>query len=782
MKNLLLLLPLLLTALLTAQNDSTLLLAPERLQDKDILVRDLGRRPTMAVTPTRNLEEVSELPWSVFVITADDILRNGLVTLADVLRIAPGVRAFSSGNALEGETFLMRGLSGNQYVKVLINDIPVKSTVAAGISIGAQLPIRQAERIEISYGPASTLYGNEACAGVINIILKESERPVFTTADISFGQGYNSLDVMCGGRLGREKNIFRFSVYGSSTLREKTELFDDQNLYNLDNYLPVGLTTTLYSQNPNFLPADTAGGSLPKTAPIGQESRLFGINMNWRNWHFTYQRMGRSDNSVLGLNPLAVSWSNPGDRLVERTDQYSLAFQHTRSRWISHTNFSLLNYQINPTSTTTYIFDRLSAVDFQFQQQQPQAPSDSVILRRVFGKLAQNSRYSLAKGLDARFETRFKASLARRLSLDAGLQANLGTGIAPVTHLRFPLETDVLGQVSGGNQQPFSPKTRTDLNGSVFAQMEYRARKWTLSLGSAGLFSSSYKQSLLNSPRAAAFYRIDSTWSVFANYATGYRQPSFYEIAQSYRFTSSNPATGESQILPGENAPENAERIRSVESGVRYQHKGTQASLTFFQEQGYDLIRNGYLQKISTDLWTYGYATTPGLALRMRGIQGQYRSESYDLIDRAGLHDYRLSARTEVFIQYARGKEWYGPQRSPTNDVFNAPRWQTQVRLLLNINKLDLMISSNRQTSTLSKSVMYRETYQVAPPNTNPTFRTWDMRAQLHLSKQFLVYFQMQNMFNRDYAGLDATGTPDDLLYNPQPGRTARFGVNYNMN
>ncbi len=77
---------------------------------------------------------------------------------------------------------------------------------------------------------------------------------------------------------------------------------------------------------------------------------------------------------------------------------------------------------------------------------------------------------------------------------------------------------------------------------------------------------------------------------------------------------------------------------------------------------------------------------------------------------------------------------------------------------------------------------MYRDLYQVEPPTTNPKFRTWDMRAQLHLSNHFLVYFQMQNMFNRRHAGLDATGTPDDLLYNPQPGRMARFGVNYNMN
>ncbi|MEO6039827.1 MAG: TonB-dependent receptor, partial [Saprospiraceae bacterium] len=743
MKNLLLPFALLLSASLPAQNDSTLLLAPERLQDKDIISRDPGLRPTVAITANRSPEEVDQLPWSVWVITADDIQRFGLVTLGDVLKAAPGVRVSASGNALEGETFLMRGLAGNQYVKILINDVPVKPSAAAGISIGAQLPIRQAERIEVLYGPAAALYGNEACAGVVNIILKESERPVFTTADISFGKnGYNSLDLMCGGKLGKDKKIFRFTVYGSSTLRERTDLYYDQNLYQLDNYLPLGLDASLYRQNPNFLPADTAGGNIPKTAPAGHESRLFGINLNYRSLRFTYQRMGRSDYSPLGLNPLSVSWSNPSDRLVERIETYALGFQHTRRRWVSNTNFSLLNYRINNPSTTTYIFDRLSAVIFQFEQQQQNAPADSVILRRVFNKIAQNSRYTVAGGFNARFESRFKANLKPRLYLDGGVQINVGAGVAPTSHLPVPVDVDVLGQTAPAGQQSFAPRQDADLNGSVFGQLEYRGRKWSASLGSAANVSANAGENPLNSPRASVFYRLDSTWSAYANYATGYRRPSPYETAQTYLIN----WKGESQILSGRANTQATATIRSFESGIRYQQKGTHAALTFFHEEGRDLIRNGILQKTTTETWTYGYGATPGLALSMWGLQGLFRSESYEIISHAGLKDYSVAGRAELLIQYARGKEWYGEQRTPTNDVFNAPHWQTQVRFLFNINKLEFMLSSNRQTSTLSKSIMYRDAYQRTVQERYPKFRTWDMRIQIHLSNHFLVYFQMQNM------------------------------------
>jgi outer membrane cobalamin receptor len=137
-------------------------------------------------------------------------LQNGFVTLGDVLRAAPGIRVSQPGNALEGETFMVRGVSGNQYMKILINDVPIKAAVAPGMSIGAQLPVRQAKRIEVVYGPSGPTYGEEACAGVINIILKETERPVYTQADLSFGRfNYNSLDLMFGGKLGRDRNIFQ---------------------------------------------------------------------------------------------------------------------------------------------------------------------------------------------------------------------------------------------------------------------------------------------------------------------------------------------------------------------------------------------------------------------------------------------------------------------------------------------------------------------------------------------------------------------------------------------
>ena len=105
------------------------------------------------VSASKTLKEVSDLPFTITIISKEEILRNGYTTLVDVLKMAPGIRVSQPGSALEGETFLMRGLKGNTYTKILINGSPIKPFGVVGMPIGAQLPIRQADVSRSSTGP-----------------------------------------------------------------------------------------------------------------------------------------------------------------------------------------------------------------------------------------------------------------------------------------------------------------------------------------------------------------------------------------------------------------------------------------------------------------------------------------------------------------------------------------------------------------------------------------------------------------------------------------------------
>jgi hemoglobin/transferrin/lactoferrin receptor protein len=170
---------------LWAQDSVNLMFEKERLTKEDLAAVTLSEA-TKLVSVSRSAKRLDELPVTVYVITHEEIVKNGYVTLVDVLKSVPGIRVSQPGAGDLGEMFMMRGQIGNQYAKILLNNVPLQPSVSGGLPIAAQLPIAQAERIEVIYGPAAAVYGGDAVAGVINIITQKAEKGVFAQANSYF--------------------------------------------------------------------------------------------------------------------------------------------------------------------------------------------------------------------------------------------------------------------------------------------------------------------------------------------------------------------------------------------------------------------------------------------------------------------------------------------------------------------------------------------------------------------------------------------------------------------
>jgi outer membrane receptor protein involved in Fe transport len=284
-------------------------------------------------------------------------------------------------------------------------------------------------------------------------------------------------------------------------------------------------------------------------------------------------------------------------------------------------------------------------------------------------------------------------------------------------------------------------------------------------------------------------FRIDSFWSVFANYSTGIRRPNLYNIANTFTFRDTFGDVSAGVLLQDNNQGwfEKTERTEAYEGGIRYKKAGFRANLSGFRQVINNYIRPNQTQKYLNEFdyvhQLTGFNNIPGRGQLIWGLQGLFTWESKGSSIDIGKKSTEIRSKTEIYTQYSRGKEWLGNGLGTTNDVFNMPRWMVQFRTTFRSGKFQMMLASNRQTAVLSKSAAYKSAFQLK--NTidyYPTFRSWDMVLRVYLDKHFVVYFQMQNMFNRHYAGLDAYGTPQDLQFNPQQGQIWRLGVNYGMN
>lgn len=756
-----------------AQRDTSLLLRPEQLTEKDIKIFGAELKGEVITSATGLSESPFETPFSNWVITSEDILRYGFVTLADVLKAAPGIRVSQPGNAMEGETFMMRGLTGNQYVKILINDVPVKPGMALGMPLAAQLPVRQAERIEVIYGAAAgVLYGNEACAGIVNIITKETERPVFTQADLSFGSlGYNSLDLTFGGKLFKDRNILRFTAYGGSTVRSNTDIFWDTTLFNLDQYLIRGMTSDHYGLYNNFVSNGEGFPTQTRRSPISHESRLFGLQLNWRGMKFSYHRMSRSDASALGMSPLAVSYAATGDLFRDKIDAYTLEYNFKHRLIQVNTYVSVEDYRILNSSSTHYIFDRVAAQDYLGADGPDFSQTDrNNLLMDNYFRYNFQQRYAFSRQLDGRFHFAPKFRLNKSLWFSTGLDIQATLGTPYVTHLIFPVERAIVDSTIRG-AGPFPVEFQSGITSNLFADIVWKSGRWQLVAGAGhnigyGLYNY----------RGAIFYHLDSESGVFGNIATGTKVLHFHHEQNTFQLppwgvnATVYPATADLTLAP--------ERFQSIELGYR----ANKSELTLFMQEAGRLARDGYSVVTPLGL-TSGYFSGPSRSLRLWGAQLRLVAENTDIVSDKRREMKKVTWRGEFFAQYTRGQEWFGFGIAPTDAVRNMPRWITQFRSSGRTGPVQVTVSSNRQTEVLSKAVPFSALWQRnSIRETYPVFRTWDVMLRFYLSKNFVTYSYITNVFNRKSYGLDASGGPDDLLMPVQQRRIFRIGINYNMN
>ena len=119
--------------------------------------------------------EIPQTSSPVYEVTEEDIEKQKPNSLAELLRNLPGFAINDAGFGADIHTgTYYRGSSINQSV-YLLNGRPINSNVNTyhGATDLNSIPVESIERVELSSGTSSTLYGSEAFGGVVNIITKQ---------------------------------------------------------------------------------------------------------------------------------------------------------------------------------------------------------------------------------------------------------------------------------------------------------------------------------------------------------------------------------------------------------------------------------------------------------------------------------------------------------------------------------------------------------------------------------------------------------------------------------
>ena len=160
----------------------------ETVEVKFELDEDVMHLDELVVTADRSEQKRTQAPVIVNTISSDLFAVTQSVTLSEGLNFSPGLRLENNCQNCGFTQIRMNGMEG-PYSQILINSRPVFSGLA-GVYGLELIPANMIEKVEVVRGGGSALYGSNAIAGTINILLKD---PVKNSYEIGFN--YSAVGV-----------------------------------------------------------------------------------------------------------------------------------------------------------------------------------------------------------------------------------------------------------------------------------------------------------------------------------------------------------------------------------------------------------------------------------------------------------------------------------------------------------------------------------------------------------------------------------------------------------
>ena len=158
--------------------EQTILMEGNKTQEiKFELEQDVHQLEEIVVSAGRSEQKRTEAPVIVNTISSKLFNVSQSVTLGDGLNFSPGLRLENNCQNCGFTQVRMNGMEG-PYSQILINSRPIFSGMA-GVYGLELIPANMIEKVEVVRGGGSALYGGNAIAGTINIILKDPVRNTY---------------------------------------------------------------------------------------------------------------------------------------------------------------------------------------------------------------------------------------------------------------------------------------------------------------------------------------------------------------------------------------------------------------------------------------------------------------------------------------------------------------------------------------------------------------------------------------------------------------------------
>ncbi|HZB24887.1 MAG TPA: TonB-dependent receptor, partial [Vicinamibacterales bacterium] len=483
----------------------------------DVVLAPAALTETVTVTAARTEQLTRNVAASVNLLEREEIARSPAVVADDVLRQIPTFSLFRRTSSLaahptaQGVSLRGVGPSGVSRTLVLLDGIPFNDPFGGWV-YWTRVPLESVERIEVVDGATSSVYGNYAMGGVINVV--------------SAAAGRRQLDIRSqyGTRTTPKLDISAAGVFG------RVGAAIDASAFSTDGY-------------PIVAPAER--GAVDENAAVNFQNVALRVQYDMDGRGHAFARAGhfreRRDNGKVST--------------IDGTEEANDTRWTTASGGVRLRLPDTSDLQVN-------VFADFARFRSNFLAVPAATPPRSV------GRMTLNQRVPTT-GVGGM--TQWSRSLGQKHFVSAGLDWRWVDGDSEEDALDAVTGTRVTtSRISGGTQRSlgafvqdlFSPLPRLTLT------LAARLDRWRNSDGHnlevdavTGLPTANHRPSLPDrrdtvvSPRIAALYHLTDRVTVWGDLGSGFRAPTLNELYRQFRvgtvLTLANDQLGPERLVGG---------------------------------------------------------------------------------------------------------------------------------------------------------------------------------------------------------------------------------------
>jgi iron complex outermembrane receptor protein len=175
----------------------------------------------------------NEASLPVTTLKAEDLVKQGMTTLADLMMALPQSASLAPSNAGSGTNINLRGLGVNRTLVLLNGRRLANEAIADGYANLDVIPLSAIARVEVLRDGASSIYGSDAIGGVVNFITKTQFEGTQLTAQAvqpeKKGGGDEQRLTATWGKGNLERDGWSF--YGTIDAHQRTRLAASDRAY-----------------------------------------------------------------------------------------------------------------------------------------------------------------------------------------------------------------------------------------------------------------------------------------------------------------------------------------------------------------------------------------------------------------------------------------------------------------------------------------------------------------------------------------------------------------------